>query len=50
MTGEQADDIVDAWHEGLYPPDWGLMDVFMAFGWSYRDYDYWVRTGKTPDE
>jgi hypothetical protein len=51
VTNEDADDIVDDWHRGMYPVEMGLKDVFVEYyEWTSEEYETWVRTAVTPDD
>jgi hypothetical protein len=49
MTNDEADDIVEDWHNGKYPEGVTLRNVFIdEFGWTGAEFDRWVETAKTP--
>lgn len=49
MTSEEADDLVDAWHNGDFPDDWELSEVFIDCGWTWTEFVRWTETGKVPE-
>lgn len=51
MTEDDADDIFEDWHLGLYEPWLSLRDVFINLhGWTDAEFETWAMTGRVPNE